>query len=371
MFNEKSNILKKVFLPKDTGSHLCSNLEWWYCFAFLDGNAGSKYAVVISFFNVGYIPFLKGRYLIFSLINLKDNSRKNFSFLNKNLVCNLNSMFIPYYLLHCTLNKKLWRIYQDYIKLNISPDQLMEPTLIEKDPTRLIYRENSLEFIDEKSGQFNVHIKEQGLDINLIFTPTKPAALIGGDGKPDELYYYSFTNNEVHGSIVKNNLEENVSGSGWFDHQWGFSKGLIIKTGWNWFGLQLDDGRELVINEFRSIKTGKTFSPLANLIEKDGSLKFTTNVCIKPRSFWKSPDTGVVYPQNWSILIPEFSMNVKISPNFPEQEMPVVFPLQAIWEGACSVSVREALPNNSIKLTRGKGFMELVGYANFKCKTTE
>lgn len=371
MFDEKSNILKKVSLPKDTGAHLCSNLEWWYCFTFLDGSAGSRYAVVISFFNVSFISFLKGHYLIFSLIDLKEKSRKNFSLLDKKLVCNLNSTVFPYYLLHCPLNKKLWRIYKDYRKLNIPPHQLMKRALIKKDPTRLAYGNNSLEFIDEKSGQFKVNIKEQDLDINLMFTPTKPVALIGGDGKPDRLYYYSFTNNEVHGSIIKNNLEENVSGSGWFDHQWGFSQGLITKIGWNWFGLQLDDGRELLINQFRSIKTGETFSPMANLIEKDGSLKFTTNVYIKPRNFWKSPNTGAVYPQVWSILIPEFSMKLKISTNFREQEMPAVFPLQAIWEGICSVSVREALSDNSIQLINGKGFMELVGYANFKCKTAE
>ena len=47
-----------------------SNLEWWYCFGFLHGDKGSKYAIVGSFFNFGELACFKGQYLIFSLIEL-------------------------------------------------------------------------------------------------------------------------------------------------------------------------------------------------------------------------------------------------------------------------------------------------------------
>lgn len=137
--------------------------------------------------------------------------------------------------------------------------------------------------------------------------------------------------------IKKGVSTENVTGQGWFDHQWGYTGDLLTKTGWNWFGLQLEDGRELLISELRSIKTGKTFSPMANLIEPDGKLKFTRNLTLKPSNYWRSPLSNAVYPLEWMITIPEFRLKINVSAVFPEQEMPVIGPLNAIWEGACSV----------------------------------
>jgi len=358
----------KIILQRDTGLHSLSNLEWWYCSAYVDGEAGSKYAVIISFFNSGIIPFIKGHYLIFSLINLKDGSRKNFSLFDRNLVLNMNLTLFPYYLLYCPFNKEVWNQYLDHLKFNINhPHKLIGTSFIQKHPVRLIYGNNSLVFMDEKGEQFNVHVKEGDVDINLNFIPAKPVSLIGKDGKPNQLYYYSFTNNKVYGYINSDSLTENVTGKGWFDHQWGYSKGLLSKHGWNWFSLQLEDGRELLINEFGSYKTGKTFSQMANLIEKDGSLKYTTTVSLEPQDFWESPITGAIYPQNWCISIPGFSMNLKISSDFPAQEIPTAFPLQAIWEGASSASGYEALPGQTIKSIHGRGFIELVGYANYEC----
>ncbi|MCY6354810.1 lipocalin family protein [Clostridium sp. ZS2-4] len=139
----------------------------------------------------------------------------------------------------------------------------------------------------------------------------------------------------------------------------------MTKTGWNWFALQLEDGRELIINEFLDIKTGTTFSPMANLIGVDGILKFTRNVILKPMKYWRSPLTNVLYPIEWFIKIPDFSMEMKVVPILKQQEMPVLGPLHTIWEGACFVSGNEIFQNKQIRQIHGKGFMELVGYANY------
>lgn len=366
---EKTNPQQKVALPKDTGPHLFSNIEWWYCYAFLDGNNGGKYGVIVSFFSTGLIPFLKGHYLIFSLIDMNGHSYQSFSLLDKNLILNMNMMLFPYYLCYCPRDKKVWKTYNNYLKYNICPPhRLIGHSFIKKNPVRLVYENNTLHFIQEKNGYIDIHLQEDTVEISLKFITAKPASMIGSDGKPNQLYYYSFTNNMVSGYVKKGSSMENVTGKGWFDHQWGFAQGLLSKIGWSWFGLQLDDGRELLISELGSFQTGQTFSPMANLILQDGSIKFTSVINLEPFNFWESPITGGIYPQNWYITIPELMMNLEVSTDFCEQEMPIIFPLEAIWEGICSVSGYEMLKGETFKHISGRGFMELMGYASYESK---
>lgn len=359
-----ARLSKPISLPKDTGKHRLANTEWWYYFAFLEGDKGGKYATMASFFHIGDFPFCKGHYLIFSLIDLKENSYQSYSFADRRLIYNI-LLRAPFYLFYFPYDKKMWKQYLHLLIGKLpSPHQMMRNACIKSNPTQLLYGESSLSFIDETKHHFNVHVVENNNILDLKFAPTKPIALIGKDGKPNQLYYYSFTQNKVKGYIKKGKTTENVKGRGWFDDQWGYANDLLTKTGWNWFGLQLEDGRELLINEFRDIKTGKTFSPMANLIKPNGELEFTRKVVLEPIQYWKSPLTKTSYPLEWLIKIPDFSMNIKVVPKFKEQEMPILGPLQAIWEGACNVSVDENLCNQQIKRIFGKGFMELVGYAN-------
>ncbi|ARI79082.1 hypothetical protein HM131_02230 [Halobacillus mangrovi] len=167
----------------------------------------------------------------------------------------------------------------------------------------------------------------------------------------------------MEGQIQTDKGIENVKGQGWFDHQWGRDYGLIRGAGWNWFGLQLEDGRELLLNEMRTSE-GSTFSPMANLIEKDGSIRFTRDISFEPLSFWRSLRTNARYPIEWRIKIPYFSMDIHVKALFPTQEMDVIGPMRAIWEGACTLYGEEVLAGGKKERLEGRGFMELVGYAN-------
>jgi Predicted secreted hydrolase len=85
-------------------------------------------------------------------------------------------------------------------------------------------------FFGEKEDCFNVQLVDKKLEIDLQFAPLKSIALIGEDGKPDELYYYSFTKNEVQGQIRTEQGTQKVTGQGWFDHQWGWDYALLKGT---------------------------------------------------------------------------------------------------------------------------------------------
>ena len=43
-----------------------------------------------------------------------------------------------------------------------------------------------------------------------------------------------------------------VSGLSWFDHEWATNQLAANQVGWDWFGLQLDDGSDLMLIHFRT-----------------------------------------------------------------------------------------------------------------------
>lgn len=357
-------LFKKILLPKDAGPHALSNIEWWYFFSYLTGDKGGHYAAMASFFRVGEVEFFKGQYLIFTLIDLETETRQNFSLIDSNLKRVLISMYLPFHLLQHPLDINMWKLFKSLSKGQIPfPHSRFKKAKIKHNPTRLIYGENSLKFFGKREDSFEVNLIEENVKLNLQFTPLKPVALIGGDGKPNNLYYYSFTQNSVQGKIKTGRGTENVRGQGWFDHQWGRDYRLLTGYGWNWFGLQLKDSRQLLLQEARSNIKGNTFSPMANLIEEDGLLRFTEDVSFTEIKYWQSPKTGATYPVEWKICIPQFLMELQVTATFPEQEMPIIGPLQGIWEGTCNVTGSEMSPCGQTKPLNGKGFMELVGYA--------
>jgi predicted secreted hydrolase len=355
----------RITLPEDAGLHPLSNIEWWYCYGFLYGDKGSKYAAIASFFSFGEMPCFKGHYIIFSIIDMDKNVHRSYSFIDGKGLANF-LFYIPYSLFYNPANKRLWKLYANLLGCKLPyPHNRMKDVLIQLNPLHLGYGDNSLSFSNQLSHQFKLSLVGEGIKINLQFSPKKPITLVGNTGKPNRLYYYSFSRNNLYGHIERDGSMENVIGEGWFDHQWGRDYKLTFNSGWDWFGIQLVDGRELLMNQFFNIENKKNFCPMANLIESNGSLKFTRNVKYYPLKYWKSPLTEAVYPLEWNILIPDFNMRLYVRPRFIRQEMPILGHIQAIWEGACMVTGEETSPGQQkVKPLIGNGFMELVGYAN-------
>lgn len=356
MIEERSD---RISLPKDAGPHEDSNIEWWYFFAFLNGDKGGRYAVMASFFRVGEFEIGKGHYIIHTLIDLNKKKRFNFSSFDSRVKLSMLAIYLPFYLLLHPTEKRIWRLYKKLLKGEIpAPHTMLEAGRVNQHPPELTYGDHKLSFKGEEAIGFNALLAEKHSEIQLEFTPMKPVALIGGDGKPDDLYYYSTTRNSVSGTVKTDAKTESVSGTGWFDHQWGRDYSLVKGSGWDWFGLQLSDGRELLLNQ---MSQGK---PMANLIDQDGRIHFTRNITFQKVKYWKSLKTNARYPVEWEIGIPEFGIELNIEAAFPNQEMLIIGPIQAIWEGVCKVTGSEKLVDGKNRALAGKGFMELVGYAN-------
>lgn len=354
-----------ITIPKDAAAHPESNLEWWYCYAFVNGSGGRRYALMISFFRVGELPRLKGHYLIYSLIRLDDPRFIARSMLDRSLTVQMTGLYLPSYFLFKPGDAHTWEQYGTLLQGKLPPPHAWTKDVsVRSRPTSLRYgRTAELVFKDDKSQEFTLRIHDREARIELDFSPRKPLTVVDEIGTLNGLYYYSSTRNTVKGHIHHEEGSEQLSGEGWFDHQWGRNYELLKGEGWNWFGLQLDDGRELLISQLHAAKTDSPPAPpTALLILEDRAMITVNNIKMHPLRYWNSAKSGMTYPIEWHVTIPDCRIELHVCPVIDNQEMPIVGPIRAIWEGACTVT---GIDHGNHARIRGKGFVELAGYAKF------
>ncbi|WP_168735384.1 lipocalin family protein [Cohnella fermenti] len=354
-----------ISLPEDASGHPFSNVEWWYAYALLTGSRGRRYAVMASFFRVGELLLPKGHYAIHSFIDLDRGRSEPHSLLDRMLAYQMATVYLPVYLTANPLDGHTWGLYKQLLGASVPAPHRLLPggASVAGKPTRIVYGENSLSFEDDASARLRLELASETARLRLRFEPAKPVALIDEVGKVNGLKYYSATRNEVAGELYREGRFETVRGEGWFDHQWGRHYGLLRGEGWDWFGLQLRGGRELLISRLRPANPREKPYSVAKLIRPDGSVATTERVTLRPERVWSGEWTKAEYPVEWSIELPEFAVSLRVSPLTNRQEMPILGPLQAIWEGACAASGTARTFAGKTEAVEGFGFMELVGYA--------
>ena len=173
------------------------------------------------------------------------------------------------------------------------------------------------------------------MDLDLI--SEKPPVLHFGDGYEafdfgGFTYYYSRPRMSAKGTLAVNGKVLPVTGSAWFDHQWGdlFN---AVELGWEWFGIQLDDGKEIMLFVFKGVD-GKPF--LTGTIEDvDGNARELKagDFTISPLGEWTSPVTDCTYPSGWAISVS--GLSITVTPVQNDQEIP--YPI-TYWEGDAIVA---------------------------------
>jgi predicted secreted hydrolase len=206
---------------------------------------------------------------------------------------------------------------------------------------------------------------EFALDLKL--TPERPPVVHGHDGvsqKSEGLgnasHYYSFTRLATRGRVVVGGDTLAVEGRSWMDHEFGSDRLRDTHTGWDWFAVQLADGRDLMLYRMRTIDGRVDSCSSGTLVEADGHAEpieraeFTT----RPLGEWLSPKTGGRYPSGWQVRVPGDGIDLKLVPTIPDQEL--VAPTMggvAYWEGSVRVS-----GTSGGEPVRGEGYVELTGY---------
>jgi predicted secreted hydrolase len=204
-----------------------------------------------------------------------------------------------------------------------------------------------------------------GIALDLFLDAGKPPALQGdrglsrkGSGLGQASYYYSLTRLPARGTIRSGGTAYPVTGLAWMDHEWSTSVLSADQVGWDWFALQLADGRELMWYQLRRRDGSADPASSGSLIEQDGTVRplAAADLSLQVRDHWTSPRTGARYPSRWRLRVPAQSLDLDLRPLLADQELAVAF---RYWEGAIEISgVSAGTP------LQGRGYVELTGYAD-------
>ncbi|MEM1094320.1 MAG: lipocalin-like domain-containing protein, partial [Bacteroidota bacterium] len=208
-----------------------------------------------------------------------------------------------------------------------------------------------------------LRVTSAGGDVRIDFalTQTKPTVLQGkdglsqkGEGVGNASYYYSMTRLATEGTIQIGDQTYAIGGESWMDREWSTSMLSGTQEGWDWFSVQLDDGRDLMYFQLREDDPNATPYTHSVLIGQDGTTQDLGPVNLTVLDTWTSPASGIAYPSGWRMEAPAQDLALTITPLIPNQELDVVV---RYWEGAVrieGVSAGEPIG--------GYGYVEMTGY---------
>src|SRR5690606_11070027 len=144
-------------------------------------------------------------------------------------------------------------------------------------------------------------------------------------------YYYSRPGLRAEGTLRMGDREYDVRGSGWLDHEWSSELMPEAAVGWDWTGINLDDGGSLLAFRLRDVRGGAVHSH-GRLRDRHGDVLDVPPV-FSPRRFWESPSTGIRYPVEWIVTLGDKSFVLR--PLFDDQELDARGSSGTVyWEGA-------------------------------------
>lgn len=219
---------------------------------------------------------------------------------------------------------------------------------------------------DDASFTIVVRDDRQGLAFDLRLAPQRPPVLQGEGGfsvkdpaRRTGSQYYSLTRLDTRGTVVSQGATATVTGLSWLDREFSSAELAPEQVGWDWFSLQLDDGRDLMLYRMRG-GDGGTAAASGTLVDPDGTVRYLTrdDWQLTPLRTWRSPETGGEYPVVWRVTVPGADLDLEVAARLDAQENvsrrtgDLVY-----WEGAVLAKDR------AHGAVRGRGYLELTGYA--------
>lgn len=320
---------KALQLPADSGAHPAFRTEWWYVTGWLIDEAGVERGFQITFFRVrsGHGEDNPGRF---------------------------------------------------------SPAQLVLAHAAVADPAagRLLHAERSARAsgrlagaqegrthawvgdwrLEDVDGQFIAEAAGSGFAYQLSLTPTQVPMLNGRSGfsqkAPDPKhasYYYSRPQLAVAGTLTLDGKALKVTGRAWMDQEWSSEIMPENAQGWDWIGINLDDGGALMAFRMRDADGHSLWlaGTLRDAAGQDRALG-RDEVRFEPIRRWRSPRTDVEYVVSWRVSAG--GREFELQPLMDDQELDSRRSTGAVyWEGAV-----RALENGK---EVGRGYLEMTGNA--------
>jgi predicted secreted hydrolase len=321
--------------PRDHAAHEDYAIEWWYYTGNLQAKDGRRFGYQLTFFRVGVTrqPVNPSRWAVrdlymthFAISDIERQQFHSFDRINRAGVGWAGAATGEY---------RVWN--EDW-------------------SARLDGREHVL---SASSGDYK---------IDLRLTPAKPEVAHGesgisrkGPSAGNASHYYSLTRLETRGELIAGGETFAVTGLSWMDHEFGTSFLEEEETGWDWFSIQLDDGRELMLFQIRRRDGQIDPSSSGTLIERDGRatpIRFG-EFALAASDVWRSPASQAEYPTAWTIDLPQNQLKLTTRAAFADQEWRTAESTGVTyWEG--SINVEGAAAGRRVT---GRGYLEMIGYA--------
>ncbi len=319
---------QRIQLPRDHGAHPDFRTEWWYATGWLETAAGESLGFQVTFFRTR--PNLKG-----------DNPS---AFAPRELVIAHAAISDP-------ARGRLWQ------------DQRLARAALGLAGTSTADTHAWLDrwYLERRGGHYVTRIDADEFGFELTLRRTQEPLVNGRDGysqkgpAPESAsLYYSVPQLEVTGTIRRAGRRDSVRGHAWLDHEW--SSALLDRdaTGWDWIGINLDDGGALMLFRLRDAQGGRHWAG-GTLRRADGSIRVFApdEVEFEPGRRWRSPRTGVEYPVSWRVRAA--GLELTLEPLMDDQESDTRASTGAIyWEGAVTAFTAGR--------RLGRGYLELTGY---------
>jgi predicted secreted hydrolase len=319
-----------LLFPRDFGAHPDFRTEWWYTTGWLTTSEGKRLGFQITFFR--------------SRLDLDEANPSRFA--PKQIVFAHAALSDPGvgYLLHD----------QRAARAGFGLAEAKEG--------------NTEVWIDDwslrRSGDaYRAQLRSREFALELLLTPAQPVLLQGDAGMsrkgpqpPQASYYYSEPHLQIAGTVTRNGKPEAVRGTAWLDHEWSTAYLDPNAAGWDWTGINLEDGGALMLFRIRA-KDGSVLWAGGTLRRADGRTQAfgPKEVSFTAERRWRSPRTAIEYPVVMRVTAP--GVDLELMPAMDDQELDSRATTGTLyWEGAVTAQ--------SNGRAVGVGYLELTGYAS-------
>lgn len=319
IFAPVRGIIGPVQLPQDDAFLPDEDVQWWYWTGHLQTDEGKEFGFEVVFFTFDSFIIFKDQLIQAAVTDISNNS------------------------FH----------FEEHVRVFSLPKKL--PGKFELSSGG----DNKVTAIGG-GGSDTLHSEVGDYVLDLKLEATKdPVIHYGGGPHPYRFggftYYYSREAMATTGTISIDGKSYTVTGSSWFDRQYGELYQAITK-GWQWFAIELTDNRQIMLydinGEENKMERYASITGANGKTKNLGADEFSVTIL----DHWTSPNSGCVYPSGWKINVGNEEWIVE--PQVKDQELQAEHSFWVgpkYWEGASSVS-------SSDGKNIGKAYVELNGY---------
>ena len=320
--------------PTDHGPHPEFRNEWWYVTGNLTDASGREFGYQLTLFRIALAPTAP----------VADSAWRT------------NQVYMGHFALTDVTDNRHWA-FERFSRgaMGLAGAQAA--------PLRVWLEDWELASTGPEPFPLRVRAHQDDIAVDLLLDTAKPLVLQGEQGLSQKSaepgnasYYYSLTRLPTRGTISLNGQMFTVSGASWLDREWSTSALGPEQSGWDWFALQLNDGRDVMFYRLRRKNGGVDSFSKGVLVAADGSTRMLrwNEVDLQPLGAWTSPRTGDRYPAGWRLRVPTEKLDLTVTPKIADQEMRLMV---RYWEGA--VAVGGYAGNQAVA---GQGYLEMTRY---------